>query len=133
MNMTPENAMRLFYAEKRAVELLEGQCALDCAKSKEKMKLLMQWMETYTLQQGLKNLPVADLGTGYFTTFSSAKVANPEQFRGFVLENKAYDLMEVRAAAKAVESYIKANNAPVPGVSFNQVQVFKLRSVNEKE
>lgn len=136
MAMTPENAMRLYYASKREVELAEGECAAVCAKPKEKMKLLMQWMETYTHQQGLKNLPVDGLGTGYFTTHLSATVANPSEFWDFVKTSNAYDLVETRASSKAVKSYIDGNNAPVPGVSFSQAQVFKVRaasSTSEKE
>lgn len=136
MAMTPESAMRLYYAEKRVVELAEGECAAKCAKPKEKMKLLMQWMETYAHQMGLKNLPVDGLGTGYFTKHVSATVANPGAFWDFVKENQAWDLVETRAAAKAVESYINGNNAPVPGVNFNATQVFKVRAANsssEKE
>lgn len=134
--MTPENAMRLYYAERRAVELLEGECAEKCAKSKEKMRLLMQWMEAYTHQQGLKNLPVDGVGTGYFTTSLSATVANPAEFWDFVKKNQAFDLVENRASAKAVKSFIDGNNAPVPGVSFSATQIFKVRAANatsEKE
>jgi hypothetical protein len=136
MAMTPEQAMQMYYADKRAVELAEGECAAKCAKPKERMKLLLQWMETYTHQMGLKNLPVDGLGTGYFTTHLSAVVANPAEFRGFVEANNAWDLVELRAASKSIKSYIDGNNAPVPGVSFSAVQVFKVRAANstsEKE
>lgn len=133
MAMTPEQAMQMYYAEKRSVELAEGECAMKCAKPKERMKLLMQWMETYTHQMGLKNLPVEGLGTGYFTTHLSAKVANPSEFRSFVETTNQWDLVELRAASKSIKSYIDGHNTPVPGVSFSQVQVFKVRAANEKE
>ena len=79
------------------------------------------------------NLPVEGIGTGYWTTILSAKVANPAVFWEFVKENNAYDLVENRASSKAVKSYIDGHNLPVPGVNFSQTEVFKVRAVNEKE
>jgi hypothetical protein len=131
--MDVSTVMGKYYEAKRAVEIAEGDCAARCAKPKEVMKVCLQWMETYALQQGLKNLPVVGLGTGYFTTHLSATVANPTEFWDFVKTNNAWDLVETRASSKAVKSFIDGNNAPVPGVNFSATQIFKVRAANGKE
>lgn len=128
--MDYENAMTLFMKCRRDMELIEGECAVKIAPLKEKQQALLQWMEAKAMADGLKNVPVLGVGTGYWATHMSATVANPTEFWDFVKRNQAFDLVETRASSKAVKSYIDGNNAPVPGVNFSQVQVFKIRAAN---
>ena len=131
--MDYERAMSLYMKERRTVELLEGELAKSVAPHKEKMNLLLQWMETKALADGLKNVPVDGVGTGYWTTHSSAVVANPAEFWNFVKSQQAFDLVETRASSKAVKSYIDGHHAPVPGVSFSQTQIFKVRAASSSD
>lgn len=131
--MDYHSAMELYMKCRREQELIEGETKTKLAPLKEKMGLLLQWMETKARDEGLKNVPVEGVGTGYWTTIMSAKVANPGVFWDFVKQNQAFDLVETRASSKAVKSYIDGNNVPVPGVSFSQIEVFKVRAANEKE
>lgn len=133
MDITYESAMRKYFDTRREIELAEAELAVQLKPKKEAMKLLTQWMETKAREQGLKNVPVEGIGTGYWTTSTSAKVANPSVFWDFVKTNNAYDLVENRASSKAVKSYIDANGVPVPGVDFSMVETFKIRAANEKE
>jgi hypothetical protein len=128
--MDYESLMTRYMQARRKVDLIEGEAATAAAQSKEIMKMCLQVMEAKALDDGLKNVPVKGIGTGYFTTILSATVANPSEFKQFVKENDAWDLIENRASSTAVKSYIEGNNAPVPGVSFSQTQVFKIRSAS---
>lgn len=128
--MDYESLMTRYMQARRKVDLIEGEAATAAAQSKEIMALCLQVMEAKALEDGLKNVPVKGIGTGYFTTILSATVANPSAFKQFVKENDAWDLIENRASSTAVKSYIEGNNAPVPGVSFSQTQVFKIRSAS---
>lgn len=127
------NAMSLYMDCRRQKELIEGEAAVRLAPIKEKMALLLDWMEVKAQSEGLKNVPVAGVGTGYWTTHMSAVVANPGEFWSFVKKNDAFDLVETRASSKAVKSYIDGHNAAVPGVTFGQTQIFKIRAANSKE
>lgn len=126
-------AMTLYMKCRREQELIEGECTVKLVPVREKMQALLQWMETKALSEGLKNVPVAGVGTGYWTVHTSATVANPAEFWDFVKKNQAFDLVETRASSKAVKSYMDGHNAPVPGVNFGQTQVFKVRAANTKE
>ena len=128
--MDYESLMTRYMQARRKVDLIEGEAATAAAQSKEIMKMCLQVMEAKALDDGLKNVPVKGIGTGYFTTILSATVANPSEFKQFVKENDAWDLIENRASSTAVKSYIEGNNAPDPGVSFSQTQVFKIRSAS---
>lgn len=59
-----------------------------------------------------------DHGTVYRTTRRTASIADGEMFRGYVIQNDQFDLVDWRANANAVDDYIKEHKAPPPGVNF---------------
>ena len=124
------NAMSLYMKCRHEQDVLESECKVKTAPLKEKQELLLQWMETKARSEGLKNVPVEGVGTGYWTTHLTAKVANATEFWEFVKANQAFDLVETRASSTAVKSYIDGNNTPVPGVTFGQTQLFRVRAAN---
>lgn len=126
-------AMTHYMTCRRDLDLVESEFADRTAPIKAKMQLLSDWMAAKAQQEGLKNVPVVGLGTGYFTTKMSASVANPEEFWKFVKEKQRYDLVETRAASKAVKDFIEETNTPVPGVTFAQTQVFKIRAPTQSD
>lgn len=58
-------------------------------------------------------------GTVYRTTKRSASIADGDAFRQFVITNEAFDLVDWRANANAVDDFIKEEKAPPPGVNFS--------------
>lgn len=60
-------------------------------------------------------------GTVYRTTKRSASIADGDAFRQFVIGNEAFDLVDWKANANAVDDFIKEENAPPPGVNFTTV------------
>jgi hypothetical protein len=133
MDMTYEKAMRKYFTLKRQVDLIEGETKAKVAPLKENMALLSQWLEAKGQEQGLKNIAVDGVGTGYWSTHINSSVADRDVFFGFVKENEAWDLLETRASKTAVKSYIEAHNQSVPGVNFSQVQVFNIRQASAKD
>jgi hypothetical protein len=57
-------------------------------------------------------------GTVYRTTRRSATIADGEVFRQFVIGNEAFDLVDWRANAAAVDDFIRLEGAMPPGVNF---------------
>lgn len=57
-------------------------------------------------------------GTVYRTTRRSATIADGDAFRQFVISNEAFDLVDWKANANAVDDFIKTETAPPPGVNF---------------
>lgn len=57
-------------------------------------------------------------GTVYRTTKRSASIADGDTFRQFVINNEAFDLVDWKANANAVDDFIKEQTAPPPGVNF---------------
>lgn len=57
-------------------------------------------------------------GTVYKTVKKSASLEDPDAFMKYVIDNNAWDLMDRKANAVAVEDFIKANQTTPPGVKF---------------
>lgn len=66
-------------------------------------------------------------GTVYRTTKKSASIADGDLFRGWVIENGAYDVVDWKANANAVEDFIKAEGTPPPGVNYSQTYLVGVR------
>jgi hypothetical protein len=58
-------------------------------------------------------------GTVYRTTRRSATIADGEAFRSFVIDNAAYDIVDWRANANAVDDFIKSEGSAPPGINFS--------------
>lgn len=58
-------------------------------------------------------------GTVYRSTKRSATIADGDTFRGFVIQNEAFDLVDWKANANAVDDFIKNEGTPPPGVNFS--------------
>ncbi len=58
-------------------------------------------------------------GTVYRTTRRSATIADGDRFRSFVIGQEAFDLVDWKANANAVDDFIKSEGSPPPGVNFS--------------
>lgn len=66
-------------------------------------------------------------GTVYRTTRRSASLADGDAFRQFVIGNDAFDLVDWRANANAIDDFIKNEKAPPPGVNFTMTYTVGVR------
>lgn len=57
-------------------------------------------------------------GTVYRTMRRTASISDGETFRKFIIDNAAFDVVDWKANANAVDDFIKSNGAPPPGVNF---------------
>jgi hypothetical protein len=57
----------------------------------------------------------------------SASLEDPAAFMEYVISNEAWDLMDRKANAKAVEDFIGENNSPPPGVKFSDAITLGVR------
>lgn len=66
-------------------------------------------------------------GTAYRTTRRSATVADGETFRQFVIATEAFDIVDWKANANAVDDFIKSEGSPPPGVNFSTAYTVGVR------
>lgn len=66
-------------------------------------------------------------GTVYRSTRRSATIADGDAFRGYVINNEAFDLVDWRANATAVDDFIKSEGSAPPGVNYSQTYTVGVR------
>lgn len=121
------------YAEIRGeIAKREREFAESLAPLKQTLHDIETWITLKAQEEGLKTVPTPS-GTAYWSTHTSASVADPAVFRQYCMDNGAWDLMETRASKVAVKSFIEGHGAPPPGVNFTSRIVFNLRENHSKE
>ena len=66
-------------------------------------------------------------GTVYRTVRKTASIADGAVFRQYVIAHEAFDIVDWKANAPAVEDFIKTQGTPPPGVNFNTMHTVGVR------
>lgn len=66
-------------------------------------------------------------GTAYRTTRRTASIADGEAFRGFVIENRMWDMVDWKANANAVDDFLRNEQSLPPGVNFTTAYTVGVR------
>jgi hypothetical protein len=66
-------------------------------------------------------------GTVYRTTRRSATIADGSVFREYVIQESAFDLVDWKANANAVDDFIKNEGTPPPGVNYSTAYTVGVR------
>lgn len=74
----------------------------------------------------LENVATAS-GTAYKSSRTSASLADPAAFMNYVIENRAYDLLDRRANATAVKAFVEQHKQLPPGVNLSTVETLGVR------
>ena len=69
-------------------------------------------------------------GTVYRTMRKSASIADGDQFRRYVIGSEAFELIDWRANAPAVASFIEENGVAPPGVNYTTTFTVGVRRGN---
>jgi hypothetical protein len=129
--MNYEQAAAKYVELRTEVDRINKAAKAKVAELNKVMLDIENWFTLKADEDGLKTIPTL-AGTAYWSTVSSASVAEPTVFKQYVIDNGAWDLIETRAAKLSVKSFVESNGQPPPGVNFSSVKVFNLRA-NHKE
>lgn len=97
---------------------LEAAHKEKMAPFKEAMDKIEQYMLTTFNEQGTENAKTA-FGTFYKQKATSATVSDKETFRGYVIANDRWDLVDMRAQKTAVNDFVENQEEPPPGVNWS--------------
>lgn len=96
----------------------------------QKLELVLEKIEqklmAYMNETGLESIRTG-AGTAYKSVKTTASVADRDIFLDFVRDNDAWELLETRAAKKAVEDYRSANDELPPGINWSAVATINVR------
>jgi hypothetical protein len=92
----------------------------ELAPFNEAQDMLEAMFLKHLIAVGTDSAATKGVGTVYRTTKRSATIQDATEFRKYVLENNAWDLVDLKANAPAVAAFIEEQAAPPPGVNFTQ-------------
>ncbi len=93
----------------------------------EAKNLLEGWITNFMTKTGAQSVRTKIGQTAFFSSRASASVADADAFMRHVIGAQAWELLERRASAAAVEDFIKANGEAPPGVNFNRMRTLSVR------
>jgi hypothetical protein len=84
------------------------------------------------LNQADGNSFASPAGTVYRTSRKSATIMDSDIFRSFVIDNKAWDLVDIRANGPATAAYLDEHGAIPPGVNYTVHYTVGVRRSDKK-
>jgi len=121
-----DRAIRVLIQLKDRIKSLDDEHEERLKPYKEKRDKLERLILGHLLESNAKNIST-DHGTASVLHRKSASLEDPAAFMNYVIENEAWDLIDRKANAKAVEDFIHSNNSPPPGVKFSDALTLGLR------
>lgn len=85
-----------------------------------------RWMYDHLTATGTESVR-ANTGTAFFRIETSVRVDDRDEFFAWVLENQAVDMLEARAAKRAVEAHIESTGELPPGLSRRVEKLISIR------
>lgn len=111
----------------RARQYRQLKAKIDEIKENHKKELeplndAMEDLKTFLLNSLNKlrseNIQTAE-GTIHKTTRKTASLNDQSAFLAFVIENRAWEMLDLKCNSTAAEGFIEENGEPPPGVKFN--------------
>lgn len=124
--MNFEKAAKAYTEIEKKIEAIEAEAKAATAPLRQQLKDIETWFTLKADTEGLLNIKTA-VGTIYWSTHASAKVADRTAFIDFVKKHDAFHMLESRVSKTAVTEYIEEHKLPPPGVDYSQVRVFNFR------
>ena len=83
----------------------------------EVMKKIEAKLFEHLQRHGMQSLS-SDIGTAYVSHKRSATIADGEAFRNFVIENRAWDMLDWKANVTAVGDFLSDHEILPPGINY---------------
>lgn len=117
MTLEEMNMAQLAARRKVIVAIIE-----DIEKSKEKPKAFLKALEDMMLRRlqesGASAIATPD-GTVHTVGRTTARILDPAEFRGFIIETRAWDMLDWKANMSACRAFMENEKQPVPGVELS--------------
>lgn len=119
--VTVEKAIAAYIQIRDKKEEIQKRHKEELAPLNEQMQKLEAWLQHQLLTQGLSNFSAKGVGVAYLQESTSVKVADWDQTLPWIIQNKAWDLIEKRVSKTAYQDYEKEGLSP-PGVEVRKEQ-----------
>jgi hypothetical protein len=89
-------------------------------------------IQVFMDENKLENLKTK-FGTAYTSVKRTASLADPDVFMNYVIENKAFDLLDRRANSTAVQAFVDKHKVLPPGCNLNSIANVGVRRAGVKD
>jgi hypothetical protein len=117
MTVTVDEVVAAYIKLRAKKDAMEAEVKAETKKIVEKMDKFEGWLKQQADAQGVTSFKTKH-GTAFLKTTDYANVENWDAALAFVLDNKAFDLLNKAVSKVAVRGYIEANKAVPPGVNY---------------
>jgi hypothetical protein len=117
MSVTVDEVVSAYIKLRAKKDAMEAETKAEVKKIVEKMDKFEGWLKQQADAQGVTSFKTKH-GTAFLKTTDYANVENWDAALAFVLDNKAFDLLNKAVSKVAVRGYIEANKAVPPGVNY---------------
>ena len=117
MSVTVDEVVAAYIKHRAKKDAMEAEVKAETKKIVEKMDKFEGWLKQQADAQGVTSFKTKH-GTAFLKTTDYANVENWDAALAFVLDNKAFDLLNKAVSKVAVRGYIEANKAVPPGVNY---------------
>lgn len=111
---------------------LEAEHKTKVARINEVLKKIEVRLQEQMTETGADSLKTGH-GTCYLSTRTTAKVADRDAFLQFVQDKNAWEFIESRVNAKAVEAFVEENQELPPGVTTTRFTTVGVRRATTGE
>lgn len=121
-----EKRTRQFIEVRDKIKQLEKEHEDRLKPLRDLQEKLTGRIQAFMNANNLKNLRT-DAGTCYVSTRYTASLSDPSIFMQYVIENKAFDLLDRRANKTAVVAFVEQNKQLPPGCNLSAVENLGVR------
>jgi hypothetical protein len=93
--------------------------------------MLSAWLQNFMENAKAQSVKTSS-GTAILSTRYSASLADADAFMKYVIENKAFDLIDRRANSTACRDFAEKNLQPPPGVNLSAIRTVGVRRPTAK-
>jgi hypothetical protein len=126
-----EKLVEVYLEIRDAKKAFTKQAKAQAALFEQRLSKIENALHNHMQLHKLNSLP-CDAGTAYLSTRNSASIADATAFRGYIIENRDWDLVDWRANPTAVEGFINEHDTLPPGVNWSSREVVNVRSKSDK-
>lgn len=120
-----EKKVAQFVTIRDIIKGIEDKCKDEVADWKRSLEKLRGELQAFMTENNLENLRTG-AGTCYTSSKTTASLADPQAFMDYVIEHKAFDLIERRAKADAVKDFVKEHKSLPPGCNLNTIETLNV-------
>ena len=127
MEISRSEVMARRFALVEEIALAEGRHKLELVPLKEELSLCEKYVHQTMTEANEQQVKIDGVGMTFFTTQDSVTVGDWDAALAYIIEHKAWHLLNHALNKTAVKEHIEANKEPPPGADYQSRRVLAWR------